>query len=140
MNPLQKFFSHIIIFHMKHRQTDQKKLVSKTFFFAFFRGRKKKMSFFAFIFSINQRARVCCCCCCCCCCLKRGIDIKNDVLNEDCYQQKRFLFCVLPSSRSNIVETRENKLLIRKIRIPFRPVVWSQANWLLACASFGRKN
>lgn len=75
-------------------------------FFSWFKKNGASPSFFL----INQRARVfSLCCCCCCCCLNRWIDIKNDVVNEDCYQQKRFLFRVLPSSRSNIVETRENK-------------------------------
>ena len=99
MNPLQKLFSRIV------RQTDD--LNFETFLFRFFSWFKKNGASPSF-FLINQRARVFCSCCCCCC-LNRGIDSKNDVVNEDCYQQKRFLFFVLPSSRSNIVETRENK-------------------------------
>ncbi len=81
MNPLQKLFSHIV------RQTDD--LNFETFLFRFFSWLKKNDVFRLHFFY--------------------KIDSKNDVVNEDCYQQKRFLFFVLPSSRSNIVETRENK-------------------------------
>lgn len=96
MNPLKKLFS----------QTDRQRIsILKPFFFAFFRGSKKTALRLHFC-NQSTRARVFCSCCCC---LNRGIDSKNDVVNEDCYQQKRFLFFVLPSSRSNIVETRENK-------------------------------
>jgi hypothetical protein len=85
------------------RQTED--LNFETFLFRFFSWFKKTALRLHFC-NQSTRARVFCSCCCC---LNRGIDSKNDVVNEDCYQQKRFLFFVLPSSRSNIVETRENK-------------------------------
>ena len=104
MSPLQKLFSHIV------RQTDD--LNFETFLFRFFSWLKKKRRL-AFIFLTNQRARVFCSCrCCCCCCLNRGIDSKNDVVNEDCYQQKRFLFFVLPSSQITHIRKRRIYLFV----------------------------
>ena len=79
-------------------------------FSLFFVVKKKRR--LAFIFLTNQRARVFCSCRCCCCCLNRGIDSKNDVVNEDCYQKKRFLFFVLPSSQITHIRKRRIYLFV----------------------------
>ena len=100
MNPLQKLFS----------QTDRQRIsILKPFFFAFFRGSKKTALRLHF-FNQSTRARVFCSCCCCC--LNRGIDSKTDVVNEDCYQRKRFLFFVLPSSQITHIRKRRIYLFV----------------------------
>ena len=84
MNPLQKLFSHIV------RQTDD--LNFETFLFRFFSWLKKNDVFRLHFFY--------------------KIDSKNDEVNEDCYQQKRFLFFVLPSSQITHIRKRRIYLFV----------------------------